>query len=395
MFDYRQTMDEILRGEVASGEVKGASVLVLHRGREKYFYACGQADAEKGISMRRDTIIRLYSMTKPITAAAVMALAERGELDLWDPVSKYLPEFAGQRVCSPSGEDVPVERENTLWDMMNMTSGIPYPEEGHEPGRQMDRLFKELIGRRLRGERVDTQEYLERIAQVPLCFQPGEKWMYGLSADVLGGVIEKVSGKKLGEFLRQELFEPLEMPDTGFFVPEGKLSRFAQNYEWKKGAGELTPFLRSHLGEYYGEDVAFESGGAGLVSTLDDYSHFASMMVHRGRYKQTQVLGEKTVEFMTQNRLEARQRIDMSWDSQRGYGYGCLMRVLIDQGAACTNASLGEFGWDGWAGNYVTMDPAEDLILIYFTQRCAAEVLPTIRKLRMATYASIERGSGI
>ncbi|MCM1045755.1 MAG: beta-lactamase family protein [Candidatus Gastranaerophilales bacterium] len=391
MFDYKQTMDKILREEVESGEVKGASVLVLHRGNEKYFHACGWADAEEGIPMRRDTIIRLYSMTKPITAAAVMVLAERGEVDLWDPVSKYLPAFAKQKVCGPSGELLPVERENTLWDMLNMTSGIPYPEEGHLPGRQMGELFRELIDRRLRGEHVDTQDYLERIGQVPLCFHPGEKWLYGLSADVLGGVIEKVSGKSFGEFLRTELFEPLEMPDTGFFVPREKRSRFAQNYEWNTDTKELTPFLRSHLGEYYGEDVAFESGGAGLVSTLDDYSHFASMMVHKGKYGQRQVLGEKTVELMMQNRLEPRQRVDMNWDSLRGYGYGCLMRVLIDQGAAGSNASLGECGWDGWTGNYVTMDPSEDLVMLYFTQRCAAEVLPTIRKLRMATYASIER----
>ncbi len=393
MFDYRRTMDEILRRQVESGFVKGASAMVLHRGQEKYFFACGQADAERGIAMGKDTIIRLFSMTKPITAAAVMILAERGELDLWDPVSKYLPSFQGQRVWNDGGDTLPAERDSTLWDMLNMTSGIPYPDENHAPGRMMDSLFRELIDRRKKGERVDTQEYLERIGRIPLCFQPGERWMYGLSADVLGGVIERVSGVSFGEFLREELFTPLEMRDTGFFVPGEKLSRFAQAYEWHEDLGVLLPFEGCQLGEYYGEDVAFESGGAGLTSTLEDYSHFALMMLHGGSFGGKRILGEKTVGFMTQNRLNASQRISLNWDSLKGYGYGCLMRVLTDQGAAGSNGSLGEFGWDGWMGNYVTMDPADDMILMYFIQRCNAGnvgALPEIRKLRMATYADLK-----
>lgn len=389
MFNYQQTMNQILQKEVEEGRVKGASALVLHHDQEIYYHACGYADAEKGIPMKRDTIIRLFSMTKPITSAAVMILAERGEIDLWDPVSRYLPAFAGQKVWSESGELIPVERDSTIWDMLNMTSGIPYPDQNHEPGRQMDRLFRELIARRKQGERVDTQEYLEKIAQIPLCFQPGEKWMYGLSADVLGGVIEAVSGVSFGEFLQRELFDYLEMPDTGFYVPKEKLSRFAQIYEWKEEPGCLKPFEESHLGEYYGEDVAFLSGGAGLTSTIDDYSHFAAMMLHKGEYKGRRILGRKTVEFMTQNRLSMEQRADYNWYSLKGNGYGCLMRVLIDQGEAGSNGSLGEFGWDGWTGNYVTMDPADDMILIYFIQRCGAGMTPAVRKLRMATYANL------
>ncbi|MGN0168488.1 MAG: serine hydrolase domain-containing protein [Acetatifactor sp.] len=389
MFDYRETMDRILQQEVAEGRVKGVSALVLHKGKEIYYNQFGYADAEKGIPMQRDTIIRLYSMSKPVTAAATMILVERGELDLWDPVSKYLPCFKNQKVWDDEKGEIESEREVTIFDLLNMTSGITYPDAETEPGRRMQTVVETFVARRDAGERVDTQEYMCGIASVPLVFQPGDRWMYGFSADVLGGVIEVVAGKPYGVFLQEELFEPLEMKDTGFYVPAEKLGRFAQSYEPAED-GQLVPHIGSHLGEYYKEDVAFESGGAGLVSTLDDYSHFASMLAHKGVYNGKQILGRKTVEFMTQNRLTEHQRRTLIWESVQGYGYGCLMRVLIDQGAAGSNASPGEFGWDGWTGNYVTMDSSEDLVFLYFIQRCGAGTTPAVRKLRMVTYAALE-----
>ena len=395
MKDYRVAMDEILRQEIEEDEVsgqkgaKGVSALVICKGKELYYNAFGDADTERGIPMSRDIIIRLYSMTKPITAAAVMLLAERGKLDLWDPVSRYLPCFRGQKVWVEGRGEGSAERENTLYDLLNMTSGITYPDENTEPGRRMKELVDGYVARREKGERVDTQKYVRGIASVPLCFQPGDRWMYGFSADVLGGVIEAISGMTFGEFLKKEFFEPLEMPDTGFFVPKEKLGRLAQHYD-RTEAGIFIPHRGSHLGEYCGEDVAFESGGAGLVSTLDDYSHFALMMVGKGIYKDRRIMGRKTVEFMTQNRLTEKQRITLNWESTKGYGYGCLMRILTDQGLAATNASIGEYGWDGWTGNYVTMDPKEELVLLYFIQRCGAGgAMATLRRFRMIAYGAI------
>lgn len=389
MFDYKTTMNALIQKEVDEGRVNGASALVIQGDKEIYYYNYGYADKENAVPMKRDTIIRLFSMTKPITAAAVMILAERGELDVRDAVATYLPAFQNQKVWTEKGL-VSVERDVTIWDLLNMTSGIPYPNEEDEPGRRMGAVLKELITRREKGEWVDTLEYANQIATVPLCFQPGDRWMYGFSADILGAVVEVVSGMRYSEFLKKELFEPLEMKDTGFFVPEEKRERFAQIYEWCEEDAELKPFLKSHLGEYYKEDVAFESGGAGLVSTLEDYSHFASMMLHRGMYKGKRILGKRTVQFMTTNYLTEYQRRTCEWDSVRGYGYNCLMRILVDQGAAGTNAPLGEFGWDGWTGNYVTMVPDEDLIFLYFIQRCGAGMTPAVRKLRMATFAACE-----
>ena len=198
-----------------------------------------------------------------------------------------------------------------------------------------------------------------------------------------------VSGKRFGQFLKEELFAPLGMTDTGFFVPEDKLYRFAQYYDWTEKDG-LQVHTDSHLGEYYGEDVAFESGGAGLVSTLDDYSRFASMLVRKGEYGGKRILGRKTVEFMAQNHLNPRQRESLVWDSVKGYGYGCLMRVLMDRDIAAYNGSLGEFGWDGWTGNYVAMDFSEDLVFLYFIQRCGAGATPVVRKLKTVTYGALE-----
>lgn len=390
MFDFKQTMDKIVDRELKAGNIMGANVLVLHHNKEIYSNTFGYADRENEIPMKRDTIFRMFSMTKPVTAAAVMILAERGELDLKDPVSMYLPAFHGQKVWEPSGRICPAKRDITIWDLMCMASGIPYPCRDHEPGRQMDDLFQELIGRRLNGERVDTQEYLGRIAQVPLRFQPGEKYIYGLSADVLGGVVEVIARKSYGQYLKEELFDPLGMKDTGFFVPEEKKCRFARNYEWSQEQGKLIPYEGNHLGVYYGEDVAFESGGAGLVSTIDDYSHFARMMVQKGEYNGKRIMGRKTVEFMNQDRLTADQKEFYNGEAVRGYGYGCLMRVLKDQGEAGTIASLGEYGWDGWTGNYVVFDPADDMVLLYLIQRCGAGTTPAVRKLRMAAYAALE-----
>lgn len=390
MYYYKEAMDRLLEKEVAEGRAKGASALVIHRDQEIYYNAFGFADAEKGIPMKRDTIIRLFSMTKPITAAAAMILMERGELDMWDAVSDYLPAFKQPKVWSEEKQcEIPADREIMVWDLLNMTSGIPYPDPIHEPGRRMGEVLQKLIGRREQGETVDTQEYARQIAAVPLCFQPGERWMYGYSADILGAVIEVVSGKRFGQFLKEELFDPLGMKDTGFFVPEDKLHRFAQYYDWTEQGG-LQIHTGSHLGEYYGEDVAFESGGAGLVSTLDDYRRFASMLVHKGEYEGGRILGRKTVEFMAQNHLNPAQRESLVWDSVKGYGYGCLMRVLMDRDIAAYNGSLGEFGWDGWTGNYVAMDFSEDLVFLYFIQRCGAGATPVVRKLKTVTYGALE-----
>ncbi len=391
VFDYKEIMNDIVKRGIEKGNIVGANVLLLQHGRELYSSCQGYADREAGIPMTRDTIFRMFSMTKPVTAVAVLMLAERGKLDLWDKVSMYIPEFAHMQVMEEDGRLNEAEREIYIWHLLTMTSGLTYPDMGCEPGRRMDALFKEIEAEFSAGRPTDTLGYCRRIASVPLCFHPGEKWRYGLSADILGGIVEVVSGQTFGQFLEKEIFEPLGMKDTGFVVPKEKRHRFAANYKWSDETQRLEPFRANHLGlEGYGEDVTFESGGAGLVSTIDDYSRFARMLLHGGTFNNVRILGRKTVELMTTPHLNEQQMKDFNWDSLWGHNYGCLTRIMLNPGEAGSNASVGEYGWDGWTGNYITMDPSEDMTLLYFIQKCDAGTTEEVRKLRMTAYAALD-----
>lgn len=392
--NYTKTMDSLMENEVTRGFVKGNSALVIKDGEEIYFNAFGYADAEKGTPMKRDTIIRLFSMTKPVTAVAVMIAQERGLIDVNDPVSKYLPEFADMKVLRADGELVTAQRQITIMNLLTMTSGIPYGEnwEGcSEVGRRMQVIFDEMLEGLNKGERLTTREVVKRIAANPLAFEPGERWQYGLSADVLAAVIEVVTGQRYGEFLKKEIFDPLQMPDTGFCVPKEKWDRFAMSYEceWPDEC-RLHADDSSHLMEYYHEDVAYEAGGCGLVTTIDDYAHFALMLVNGGIYKGHRILGSATVKFLATNHLTVEQAYSLDWDTNRGYGYGCLVRVHINQTKSGSQVSLGEFGWDGWTGNYVAIDPERNVVLLYFIQKRGAGTTPVVRKLRAVTYANID-----
>ncbi len=405
MLNLKATLDRLMKEEVDQGRVKGNSALVLRDGEELYYGECGFADAEKKVPMRRDTIIRLYSMTKPVTAVAAMIAQERGLIDLNDPVSVYLPEYKDMKVIKEvrdasgavSYKEVPASRPVTLMNLLTMTSGIPYGENWEgctEAGRRMQVIFDDLIGRLYKGERIPTREVVRRIAANPLGMEPGERWMYGLSADIIACVIEEVTGVRFGDFLRKEIFNPLQMPDTGFFVPKEKWDRFAMSYDavYNEKGEEigLKAADSSHLAEYYHEDVAYEAGGCGLVSTIEDYSHFAMMLANGGIYKGQRIIGSASVKFLGTNHLTPEQQCSLDWDSNRGYGYGGLMRVLIDQGKAGSQASLGEFGWDGWTGNYFFVDPKEKLVLLYFIQRRGAGTMPVARKMRAAIYGALD-----
>lgn len=388
MLGNQSVIDNIINQSITAGEYAGVSVLAIKDGKELIREVYGEADRENHVPLRRDTIFHLYSMSKPVTAVAVMKLYEQGKLQLQDAVSRYLPCFNNMTVWNGS-EEVPAKRDITIWDCLNMTTGIPYPCEELESGRRLDAAFRQLIARREAGETVDTMEWMKEVAKVPLVFQPGEKWMYGFSADVLGAVVEAASGKRFGQFLQEEIFAPLGMTDTGFFVPEEKEHRFAVSYE-KWSGKELRPFTASFLGEYYKADVAFESGGAGMVSTIDDYSRFALMLLNGGCLGAVRILEEETVGMMAQNHLTEAQRVDYTWDSVKGFGYGCLMRCMEDVKAFGARGSVGEYGWDGWTGNYVTINPEQNMIFLFFIQRCGEGFGPLARAVREAVYESLE-----
>lgn len=383
------SLKSLMQKEIDGGYINGSAIRIIQNGEIIYQDELGYADKENEIPVKRDTIYRMYSMSKPVTAVAAMILYERGLLDLFAPVSDFLEGFKNQKVWTKDGL-VEVEREVTVQDLLNMTSGVVYPDTSFEAGRLMQNLYDEIDKECREGQPVSTMNFCNRIGRQPLEFQPGKRWRYGASADVLGAVIEVVSGKKLSCFLQDEIFTPLGMEDTGFFVPEDKWHRFARIYEYIPEHKQLEPCTWSHLG--IGDlktSPAFESGGAGLVSTMEDYSRFAMMLENGGTYRNERILGVKTVNYMTQPQINDKQSVSFDWDSMQGYSYGNYMRVLVDPAKAASNGSIGEFGWDGWTGNYFMVDPKEKLVMLYMIQKCYGGRLSTLREMRSILYGAI------
>lgn len=390
MYDAQKYFDQLMNGEIQNSRLAGANILVIDKDKEIFFQSYGYADKERNIPMKRDTMFRIFSMTKPITAAAVMILFERGMLDLFDPVSKYLPGFKNQKVLE-HGSSVPVKREVEIRDLLNMTSGIPYPDKNQESQSKMSEIFENTLCKIKEGGRTNTIEFCNSLGACPLEFQPGEKWLYGFSADILGGIVETISKETLGEFFKNEIFNPLGMNDTGFYLNEKQRSRLAQAYQEVSG-GHLQPYTDIRYGIDPDANVlAYESGGAGLYSTIDDYKKFAMMLCHGGTYEGRRVLSKKTVDFMRTNQLTEQQQSTVTWEFFQGVGYGNLMRVLLNKAGNETNGTNGEFGWDGWMGTYFTIDPVNESVILYFIQRVNTGTNEITRKVRAIAYAMLSK----
>lgn len=378
MNELTSALQAVLDRSVAAGEIAGANLLILRHGQELAYVQSGFADQEAGRPYTRDTIARLYSMSKPVTAAAAMILLQRGLLDLEQPLGELFPSFRGSVVWE-NGKKVPARREIVVGDLLNMTSGLPYPGTD-EAGQEAARVFEELDSRLYGENPMSTLELTERLGACGLSFHPGDRWMYGTSADVLGAVIEKVSGQKFGAFLEENLFAPLGMVDTGFYVPAEKQHRLAQVYQ--QGSPDMTLYETNNLGICYTmhRAPAFESGGAGLVSTADDYAKFAAMLIRGG----DGILSPAAVEHMTKSRLLPWQQESLwrSWEGMAGYGYGSLMRILEEPGMAKILGWQGEYGWDGWLGCYFCNSPENGISIVMTCQRRDAGTMPVTRKVR-------------
>jgi len=381
---------EVLHTGIKNGDVAGANMLVIKDGQESFYHQDGLADIASNRPIKRDTLFRLYSMTKPITAAAVMILLEGGQIDLFDPVCQYIPGFIGQKVDA-YGHLIPVMRDATIKDLLSMTSGLVYPNDENLAGEATLELFQE-IDQKLLGEKpLNTLEIANRLGQCPLSFQPGASWQYGTSADVLGAIIEVVSGQSFGKFLEENIFEPLGMHDTGFWVPQEKRNRLATAYEMTN-KNDPFPYEGNHLGIINAMDrqPAFESGGAGLVSTIDDYARFAQMLMNRGSLDNVQILKPKTVDYLTSSTLQAEQQENFDlWHTLSGHSYGNLMRVMTDHRQAGLLGSNGEYGWDGWLGAYFCNCPKDNLTILIMMQKKDAGTTSLTRKLRNTVYARL------
>ncbi len=383
-------VDDRIQKVINSGDIAGAALCIIHKGKEVYRQEFGMADMERDIPMTKDSIFRCYSMTKPVTSVAVMTAVEQGLISLSDPVSMYLPGFKDQKVWTENGL-VPANREVTLQDLMDMTAGVTYPDASFPAGEYMQTMIDKYYANLEAGIPTTTYDLANLIGQQPLKFHPGEGWCYSFCADVLGAVIEVVSGKKYSNYLKETIFLPLGMTDTDFFVPEEKQNRFMQNYEQNPENAMLTPCTWQHLGLSYMhlKPPAFESGGAGLVSTVDDYSRFTQMIMHGGTYRGVRILGRKSIEYITQDILTPQQAQTYDWEALRGYGYGNLMRQMTDVHSSQGLGSVGEFGWDGWLGSYVAMDPTEELTIIYVIQKCGGNGYRDVQILRNIIYSAL------
>ena len=381
----KKRLSEVIDSYIEKGEISGASVLLHKDGKRLLSLNSGFADRKNRIPYSGDTIIRLYSMSKPITAAAVMILIERGLLDRLDPVSLFIPSFKNQHHYDSEGSRHPVTREVTIADLLDMSSGLTYPDDSTPAGREAAELFDRINKKLGTDEALSTSEVAEAIGSLTLSFDPGSDYLYGTSADILGAVVEKVSGSKFSEFLEKEIFGPLGMKDTGFFVPGEKQPRLARSYvaesHLKNGpAPHEKPISDDGTHEYLGSHLgisnrmekapAFESGGAGLCSTLTDYMRFAEMLLQGGTTPEGhKILSAETVRYMTERRRPC--NIDRSFHERFGlYGftYSNLLRICVSPEEGDTIMFKGEYGWDGWLGPYFANYPSKNATLLIAMQ---------------------------
>lgn len=391
-------IDDWMDGWVASGRLPGLSVLVHRRGETVYARRCGLRDVASRAPMTADTIVRIYSMTKPLTSVAIMMLYEEGRFQLDDPISRVLPAFKGQRVYTGGSRaafgSVPAERDITYRDLLTHTSGLTY---GFIDSHVVDAMYRDAgiefntPASAMTKPAGSLAEMVDRLAGMPLIAQPGAAWNYSNATDVLGRLVEVHAGVAFERFMMERVIAPLGMVDTGFSVPEASQWRFAANYV-PDGKGGIMLFDDPKTSAYLSAP-AIPSGGGGLVSTSGDYLRFCRMMLNGGELDGVRLLGLKTVELMTANHLggdmAAMGMPRFSESSYAGIGFGLGFSVMLDPAAAQILGSEGEFAWGGAASTAFWCDPAEEMAVIMLTQLMPSSTYPIRRELRVLTYASI------
>ncbi len=381
---------------VDRGKLAGVSTLIARDGRIAHFETVGMRDTARGLPLEKDTIFRIYSMTKPITSLALMMLYEEGRFQLNHEVSRYIPEFKDLRVWDggtpESYETKPCAREMTIRDLLTHTSGLTYDFMYAHP---VDSMYREagIGGARTKGLTLKTM--VERLAEIPLLFSPGEHWNYSVSTDVCGYLIEVLSGQSLDQFLASRIFVPLGMDDTGFSVPVEKAHRLATNYEKDPKTREVRVCDMGDETSSYVQPNSFLSGGGGLVSTQMDYFRFCQMVLNGGELDGTRLVSRKTLDLMTINNLpdgKTMKDMDNSAFSETGVdgqGFGLGFSVLLDQAAAQTTGSPGIYSWGGAASTYFWIDPAENLIAILMTQLMPSRAYPLRPQFQQLVYGAV------
>lgn len=379
-----------LQDYVDTGKLPGFACLVSRRGEEAYFHAYGYRDVERQLEVDRDTIFRVYSMSKPITSVALMMLYERGFFQLDDPVAKYFPGWSDLSVYqSGSGDQiktVPCETPMTIKHLLTHTSGLTYGFMNSDP---VDALYR-ANGI---GAKGTLSKMIEDLGAIPLLFEPGSRWNYSVSTDVCGALVEHFAQSELDVFVRENITGPLKMSKTGYQVPEAFADSFAACYQFREEGGYA--LSDDPKDSSYHSRPTFFSGGGGMVSTIDDYQRFAAMMLNKGELDGSRILGRKTVEYMSTNHMP--DNVDLAAMGQpvfsetpyEGIGFGLGFSVVVNPAAANVLDSPGEYAWGGAASTYFWVDPVEQLTVVFMTQLLPSSTYPIRRELKTLIYQAV------
>lgn len=374
-----KTVQGLIQDAVDNQVIAGAAIHIVKDGETVLNAGFGQD--------KRDSIYRIYSLTKMVTVVAIYKLVEEGELQLTDSLAKYLPEFENHVHYDQNGE-LAIGREITIKDLLNMTSGMSYPGEDSQSAIRMTEFEQEVALKMKDGRKYSTKELMNLVASVPGEFEAGTDWGYGISADILGGIIEVVTGQTLSQFFEEEIFKPLGMHDTGFFVPKEKLNRmsvitrrhsglqYVDTFERKAIETDVTDYLTlPFVYDVNTVEPQFLSGGGGLYSTAQDFSKLAQCLLNFGRYAEGQLLQEDTIKEMTQLPSEdsfySAVHDKAVGNGIPGYSYRNLLRILAHPDEAKVlgvGGNTGEFGWDGAGGNFVVIDPIDNVSVVFMMQ---------------------------
>ncbi len=382
--DRLDRINTVMREHIAKGTLNGASGLIARNGKVVFKETWGE--------YKPDTIVRMYSMTKAVTGVAAMILYEEGRFNLNDPLSKYLPEFAKMRVGRESFDvngkrtyyTVPAERPILVRDLFRHTTGLDYAGPKEENGDNAYKKIEMLGGAPL--VPFDLAEAVRRLASVPLNDQPGSTFRYGYSIDVLGRLVEALSGKTLDQFFAERIFQPLGMTDSAFFVPEDKWKRLATLYTPKRGGSGIEPSTAPPQ-ESFKKKPNLLLGGAGMVSTLDDYSRFCMMLVNDGQLDGVRVLTRKTVELMHTDQLG---NLPKTGVLQEGYGFGLTFAVNMGPGKVGAVGSEGEYNWGGAAGTSFWIDPKEHMFGVFLINVLPPTNIPAADQFKRMAYLALD-----
>jgi CubicO group peptidase (beta-lactamase class C family) len=400
-------LDAHLERYVASGRLVGALTVVHHKNQIAYWSAQGYADRERAKPMTDDTIFRIYSMTKPITSIALMQLYERGLVQLDDPVYRYIPSWEQLRVyrsgCYPELQTTACERPMTVRDLLSHQSGLTYgyaPVPGPQPGHRRAATAVSAAYCQMRIGNTDStlQTMIDTLGELPLEFSPGTAWNYSISTDVVGYLVELISGQRLDRFLQEQVFAPLGMKDTGFWVRPDQAHRLATNYV-SSATGDGIDIFDDAAASQFLQEPTFLSGGGGLVSTAGDCLRFCRMLLGKGELDGARIIGRKTLELMTMNHIAGNRTIAQASaaadanPSYAGHGFGLGFAVLLDPGDGQISGTPGQYFWSGAAGTFFWIDPVEQLAVVFMTQYLAWSPAPRFnlaRELRAIVYGALE-----